>query len=163
MSVEYYIFGIYFYITYLLYKYIISPCRIFILFYCPNALIYHYNKYVDLDDYDVENDEDVSNAVSTNIKCKDSQIYIVKAYLLSSDLSKHYDITNKIILLVKMQNRVNVNDIYHYCINESNNEFTHFYLRYVNANQNYINKYININEKINILTNKKLLFGDVCS
>lgn len=166
-----YLFAFYFYLTYLYYTYVINPIRIFMLCYIPDYMIYHYNKYVDLESYDTSDDDIyLTNDINENINCGEQQIYIDAATLLNTDLTKHSDITNKIILLAKMLNRINVNDIIKYIIktDEQNlangcNKKNYLYIRYLNHDKQYINKYINIIEKRNIISNRKLQFGNICT
>lgn len=158
----YYICAAYYYILYLLNKYLIRPFYVFILFYFPSCLIFNFDKYIDLDVYDAFDDIKHDGIESVNINCNEQQIYVEVALLLDTSLTNQIDITNKIVLLGKIQNRLNLFDLIQFCIKSNNKKYTHLYIRYTNVNNFYINKYININDKMNIITNKRLPFGNIC-
>lgn len=166
-----YIFAICFYMTYLYYKYVINPIRLFILNNFADCCIYHYNKYIDIDAYDADDEkykhyenEKYFYDELKKIKCGKHQIYITNAVLLN-DSSKYQqnNITNKTILLAKIENRLNINDIIRY-LSDPCKIRTHLYIEYVNCKGRFIRKKINIIEKRDVYnSNKKLEFGNICT
>ena len=69
-----------------------------------------------MDVYDAFDDIKHDGIESVNINCNEQQIYVEVALLLDTSLTNQIDITNKIVLLGKIQNRLNLFDLIQFCI-----------------------------------------------
>jgi hypothetical protein len=140
-----------------------NPIRVFILLNIPDYLILHYSMYITLDEYNSDDEEDNIVDESSdydNINCSNNQIYIKNAAIFDKTMKSSESITNKLVLLASIQKRVNINDIIYYCINNKKNSYLS--ITYITHSKKYIVKYIDIDNKVNIITRKKLVFGDIC-
>lgn len=167
MNTKFYFYGNifkYILITHVL-KYIVNPIIEFICIYLNDTVINFIfdrcklNNIVLIDNYDCnlydDDLDDITNEIE-NIPNNDNELYI-KQVIIYNSLVKSINITKRFILLMAIKKEFNLRDFSRYF----HNKYDHLHISYINANGIPFAKMIDINTGIDLITKKKLLFGNI--